>query len=295
MHELGHNFGSGHTHNGGYLPVIDTCGTTCPAGLPLAKSSTIMSYCHGCNGGYSNMDYTFGGKYKGTGSRSDINSYDNSPLAGLGTISSEPRQVNAKMWAHVSSRACTQNFTPGVSIVEYDYVHVLCVLPCASIRSRKRSPPPSCPQPITTSVTTRVPTSTPKPTSAPTPCVGGFNVQVIITTDSYPAETSWTLTNECGIQSSMSGGPFTVKNTVQPAVTNCLTASKYKFTINDTYGDGLCCDYGSGSYTVVVDGVNTITGSSGVGYSKSETFGTCEVSPPSPHYQIFFFICVFIL
>ena len=63
------------------------------------------------------MDYTFGGKYKGTGSRSDINSYDNSPLAGLGTISSEPRQVNAKMWAHVSSRTCTQNFTPGVSIL----------------------------------------------------------------------------------------------------------------------------------------------------------------------------------
>jgi len=96
MHELGHNFGSGHTHNGGYLPVIDTCGTSCPAGLPLAKSSTIMSYCHICTGGYSNMDYTFGGKYKGTGSRSDINSYDNSPLAGLGTISSNPRQVNAR-------------------------------------------------------------------------------------------------------------------------------------------------------------------------------------------------------
>jgi len=100
MHELGHNFGSGHTHNGGYLPVIDTCGTTCPARLPvrlpLAKSSMIMSYCHICTGGYSNMDYIFGGKYKGTGSRSDINSYDNSPLAGLGTISSNPRQVNAR-------------------------------------------------------------------------------------------------------------------------------------------------------------------------------------------------------
>ena len=184
-------------------------------------------------------------------------------------------------------------------IVEYDHVHVLCVLPCASIRSRRRSPPPSCPQPITTSVTTRVPTSTPKPTSAPTtrvptstpkptsaptPCVGGLNVQVIITTDSYPGETSWTLTNECGIQSSMSGGLFTVQNTVQPAVTNCLPASKYKFTIKDTYGDGLCCAYGSGSYAVIVDGVNTIIGSSGVGYSKSETFGTCDVSPPSPHY-----------
>ena len=61
------------------------------------------------------MDYTFGGKYTGTGVRSDVNSYSNSPLAG--TISTEPRRVNAKMWAHVSSRTCTQNFTPGVSIL----------------------------------------------------------------------------------------------------------------------------------------------------------------------------------
>ena len=66
-----------------------------------------MSYCHKCNGGLSNMAYTFGGKYKGTGSRSDPNSYNNSPLAG--TVSFDPRRVNAKMWAHVSSRGtCTQ-------------------------------------------------------------------------------------------------------------------------------------------------------------------------------------------
>ena len=119
MHELGHNFNSGHTHDG-YSPVIDTCGTSCPAQLPLAKSSTIMSYCHGCIGGYNNMDYTFGGKYTGTGLRSDINSYVNSPLAG--TVSTEPRRVNAKMWSHVSSRGtCTQPYPTGVStIVEHD-------------------------------------------------------------------------------------------------------------------------------------------------------------------------------
>ena len=116
MHELGHNFSSDHTHESGYSPVIDTCGTACPAGLPLAKSSTIMSYCHGCSGGYSNMDYTFGGKYTGTGVRSDFNSYNNSPLAG--TISYEPRRVSAKMWQHVSSRGtCTNVPYTGVSIL----------------------------------------------------------------------------------------------------------------------------------------------------------------------------------
>ena len=115
MHELGHNFGTGHTHDSGYNPVIDTCGTSCPAQLPLPKSSTIMSYCHGCSGGYNNMDYTFGGKYKGTGLRSDINSYNNSLLAG--TVSTEPRRVNVVMWNHVSSRTCTQPHSVSVSII----------------------------------------------------------------------------------------------------------------------------------------------------------------------------------
>jgi hypothetical protein len=75
-----------------------------------------MSYCHQCSGDYSNLEYTFGGKYKGTGLRSDINSYNNSPLAG--TVSTEPRQVNAMMWSHVSSRGiCTEPYPIGVRLL----------------------------------------------------------------------------------------------------------------------------------------------------------------------------------
>jgi hypothetical protein len=120
MHEVGHNFNSGHTHDGGYSPRVDTCGCPqsngrctdpCPSQLPLAKSATIMSYCHLCSGGYPNIDYTFGGKYSGTGSRGSIFSYSNSPLAG--TVSNNPRQVNARMWNHVSTRGiCTQPNNP---------------------------------------------------------------------------------------------------------------------------------------------------------------------------------------
>jgi hypothetical protein len=124
MHELGHNFNSGHTFSD-YSPVIDTCKSrsSCPAQLPLAKSATIMSYCHQCAGGYSNIEYTFGGKYSGVGLRSNMNSYSNSPLNGLGTVSIEPRRVNAKMWSHVSSRGtCTSPSNPGVRVCCFYFV-----------------------------------------------------------------------------------------------------------------------------------------------------------------------------
>jgi len=120
MHELGHNFGTSHTHDS-YSPQVDTCGVSfpgsCSSQLPLAKSATIMSYCYLCNGGLENIAHTFGGKYKGTGSRSDPNSYNNSPLAG--TVSFEPRRVNAKMWTSVSlCGACTK--PPGTTPPPFD-------------------------------------------------------------------------------------------------------------------------------------------------------------------------------
>jgi len=53
-HELGHNFGSPHTHS--YNPQIDGCGTGNCAG---AENGTLMSYCHQCPGGLSNMNIRF--------------------------------------------------------------------------------------------------------------------------------------------------------------------------------------------------------------------------------------------
>ncbi len=74
-HEIGHNFGSSHTHCyagiGGNSNPVDKCyngetGTGCFTGtkeLPGPKgvgSGTIMSYCHLLNGGYSDITLTFG-------------------------------------------------------------------------------------------------------------------------------------------------------------------------------------------------------------------------------------------
>ncbi|HMN97285.1 MAG TPA: M12 family metallo-peptidase [Phycisphaerales bacterium] len=53
-HELGHNFGSPHTHN--YSPPLDGCGL---GNCQQAFGGTIMSYCHQCPGGLSNMVMSF--------------------------------------------------------------------------------------------------------------------------------------------------------------------------------------------------------------------------------------------
>jgi hypothetical protein len=56
-HEIGHNLGGPHTHD----VAIDTCGNTCtrsrttPTYLTEVKYGTIMSYCHLCQGGSTNV------------------------------------------------------------------------------------------------------------------------------------------------------------------------------------------------------------------------------------------------
>ncbi|HEY3349678.1 MAG TPA: M12 family metallo-peptidase [Thermoanaerobaculia bacterium] len=62
-HELGHNFGSPHTHC--YSPPVDQCWASesgCysgPTSVPPEKG-TIMSYCHQLSGGYSNIKMFLG-------------------------------------------------------------------------------------------------------------------------------------------------------------------------------------------------------------------------------------------
>ncbi|MFN2426053.1 MAG: M12 family metallo-peptidase [Candidatus Binatia bacterium] len=70
-HELGHNFGSDHTHC--YEPPVDACysgesaechngSTSLPSGCPGSGQGcgTIMSYCHGLGGGLGNVSLTYG-------------------------------------------------------------------------------------------------------------------------------------------------------------------------------------------------------------------------------------------
>ncbi|KAL7492436.1 hypothetical protein ACHAWT_004627, partial [Skeletonema menzelii] len=103
-HEIGHNFASGHTFNG-YDPPVDTCmrNSKCPSGGIEDDSATLMSYCHRC-GGFKKVEYTFGGEYDGSGSKSLVSNWKKSEKLEGTTASVEPQRVPHKMYQHISSR-----------------------------------------------------------------------------------------------------------------------------------------------------------------------------------------------
>ena len=82
--------------------------------------------------------------------------------------------------------------------------------------------------------------------------VGGEDLTVTILTDNYPGETTWTVTDAAGTVVA-SGGPYdaTATEYVQQV---CVDAGCYTFTINDSFGDGICCAYGTGAYTLTSNG-----------------------------------------
>ena len=101
-------------------------------------------------------------------------------------------------------------------------------------------------------------------------CETGGNFTLDITFDNYPEETSWTLTSG---GSTVASASYSTANADGSSVTESfnLTTGDYVFTINDAYGDGICCSYGNGSYTLSSpDGVVVSGGS--FGSSETTTF-----------------------
>ncbi len=81
-------------------------------------------------------------------------------------------------------------------------------------------------------------------------CATG-DITVSITFDNYPEETSWALTDAVGtvVASESYSASNPDGSTVTETISGLATGS-YTFTINDAFGDGICCEFGNGSYTV---------------------------------------------
>ncbi len=101
---------------------------------------------------------------------------------------------------------------------------------------------------------------------------GEIEVTVTIVTDNYGNETTWTLTGPGGSPFYGSGSDLESNETY---VDNyCVPEGAVLiFTINDAYGDGICCAYGSGSYTISGNG-NTFASGGQFGLTEEKIFIT---------------------
>jgi len=90
--------------------------------------------------------------------------------------------------------------------------------------------------------------------------------------DYYGSETSWDITDNSDNSIVFSGGPYSNSDTSYQEIMTLLDG-EYTFTIYDAYSDGICCDYGDGSYTLDLFGcdLNIVTGGD-FDTSESTTF-----------------------
>lgn len=99
----------------------------------------------------------------------------------------------------------------------------------------------------------------------------GTDVTLTLVLDNYPGETTWGLTDGSG-GTIASGGPYSAAGATVTE-TFCLADDCYDFTINDSYGDGICCAYGNGSYTLADASSNVLA--SGGSFASTETQNFC--------------------
>ena len=93
-------------------------------------------------------------------------------------------------------------------------------------------------------------------------------VSLTLVTDNYASETSWTL--KVNGTTVASNGSLSNNNTYN--VDLDYGSGAYEFKINDSYGDGICCSYGNGSYTLR-DGNNNVIATGGAfGSTTTENF-----------------------
>jgi hypothetical protein len=98
------------------------------------------------------------------------------------------------------------------------------------------------------------------------------NVTLTLKFDNYPEETSWAIKNSSGATVASGGSYGSQPDGSTITVTNCLAAACYTFTISDSYGDGICCTYGSGSYTLKDAAGTTLASGSTFTTSASHNF-----------------------
>jgi hypothetical protein len=93
-----------------------------------------------------------------------------------------------------------------------------------------------------------------------------YSLELVL--DDFGSETTWEITN-ANNQVVYSGGPY--QDGMDQTVENielCIAEGCYTFTIFDSWGDGICCEYGEGSFTLYSD--------LGFGFASGGEFGESD-------------------
>lgn len=103
-----------------------------------------------------------------------------------------------------------------------------------------------------------------------------------ITVDQYPSETTWQITDDNDAVLA-SGGPYPgLANGAVVTEEICLPQDCYSFTIFDSFGDGICCAYGNGSYTLQDSDGAVLASGGAFDNTESTEFCVGDFTPPVP-------------
>lgn len=99
-----------------------------------------------------------------------------------------------------------------------------------------------------------------------------------INPDNYGSETTWEIKNGSGAVIS-SGGPYTNGNTTPVNVNVTIgTNDCFDLTVYDSYGDGMCCGFGQGSYSLKDPSNNVVASGGQFGSAEKSAFTTQVVA-----------------
>lgn len=146
----------------------------------------------------------------------------------------------------------------------------------SSTETNQTPEPTNKPTPAPTTLRpTPAPTTQPTPVpTAPTPLEPTCTtVEISLTLDDYPSDTSWNLVDSSGtvVASSPAYDASMAGSTQVESI--CLPPGAYSFVISDVYEDGICCTWGQGSYSLTTsDGQLLASGGEWSGPSETKTF-----------------------
>ncbi len=238
-HEMGHNMGSPHTHQclwgANYDTPIDGCITPDAScvnpGLPVVGS--VMSYCH------------------------------TKPTVGISLANGFHPEVAAHIQQQYNNRTCLSSCVPiaGCTDEESHNYNPLATVSDDSCEG-------TCADGILNGDELAIDCGGSKCGICVEQCEETL-LQLDITFDRYAEETSWEITDSQGNVVYAGGEYDHYGEGAVLSLSLCLSDGDYTFTMLDSYGDGMCCTYGNGSYKL--GGLNGSELLSGDEFGRSES------------------------